>query len=721
MDLHEYAKAEENFRASIDLLLANGASNSTAYINTLIKLGETYYACGNVFGQNKVESQMLEIRSAIRPGSKRFIEYMYGLGLYYSNTARYADAIRYLDEALGFRETLSGMPGIESKILHRQALCYYCSGDIERAIGVETTAVESDDNKTPDYKKALAYFYFKLSDWENLEKRIPECFDDAREPILRQFSQSNASDRSAYWSKAGLFFTEYLPSYAYAHPSDRLVAYAYDAALFSKGVLLAAENKASEITLGSNDPELVKLYDHYLTLKGKKNKTVDEDFEIQALLEVILRNQKEHKNDFRRDFRVKWTDVQERLEDSDIAIEFITIPDDSGYDRYAALSIKKGMNAPKLTKLADFEKLSSIDASSCYTDSEMYDLVWGPLEKDLNGIQNVFFSPAGLFYSTGIEYLPDEFDVPFNAVRNVYRLSSTKELVLSTSNKSQKAVLFGGLDYDADFSKRTSQNLNSSGVSDRGRNIPVESTGLRAASESGGFAYLEGTMEEVGEISLIFLESDIATDVYSGDDGSESVFKSLSGTDVNLLHIATHGFYYANKSTGRCLSLDELFREINLHFTSDDIQIINEDKMLTRSGLILAGANNVIRHKPLPEDAEDGVLYADEISAMNLSKVDLLVMSTCQSGLGDLASSEGIFGLQRGFKLAGVHSIIMSLWKVDDEATRLLMTTMYANMAVGMNKREALTSAQLTLRQSEGGRFDDPKFWAAFVLLDAVN
>ena len=106
---------------------------------------------------------------------------------------------------------------------------------------------------------------------------------------------------------------------------------------------------------------------------------------------------------------------------------------------------------------------------------------------------------------------------------------------------------------------------------------------------------------------------------------------------------------------------------------------------------------------------------------MNLSSVDLLVMSACQSGLGDLASSEGVFGLQRGFKLAGVHSIVMSLWKVDDEATRILMTMMYTNMAAGMSKRESLTNAQFALRLADGGRFDNPQFWAAFVLLDALN
>ena len=105
---------------------------------------------------------------------------------------------------------------------------------------------------------------------------------------------------------------------------------------------------------------------------------------------------------------------------------------------------------------------------------------------------------------------------------------------------------------------------------------------------------------------------------------------------------------------------------------------------------------------------------------MNLSHIDLLVLSACQSGLGDIAASEGVFGLQRGFKLAGVGSIVMSLWKVNDQATTILMTQMYQNLMNGQGCQEALTNAQRALRTYEGGRYDDSRYWAAFVLLDAL-
>ena len=103
---------------------------------------------------------------------------------------------------------------------------------------------------------------------------------------------------------------------------------------------------------------------------------------------------------------------------------------------------------------------------------------------------------------------------------------------------------------------------------------------------------------------------------------------------------------------------------------------------------------------------------------MNLGNVDMVVMSACQSGLGE-TSGEGVFGLQRGFKLAGANTLLMSLWKVDDEATQILMTEFYENYLSGKSKRESLLNAQKVVRESRG--FEHPENWAGFILLDGLN
>ena len=103
---------------------------------------------------------------------------------------------------------------------------------------------------------------------------------------------------------------------------------------------------------------------------------------------------------------------------------------------------------------------------------------------------------------------------------------------------------------------------------------------------------------------------------------------------------------------------------------------------------------------------------------MNLGNVDMVVMSACESGLGE-TSGDGVFGLQRGFKKAGANTILMSLWDVSDEATQILMTNFYKNYLGGMSKQQALREAQKTVRETPG--FSDPEFWAAFILLEALN
>ena len=159
----------------------------------------------------------------------------------------------------------------------------------------------------------------------------------------------------------------------------------------------------------------------------------------------------------------------------------------------------------------------------------------------------------------------------------------------------------------------------------------------------------------------------------------------------------------------------------NVYFLQADTRSSTlEDTGMARSGLLLAGANTSLRGAQLPPDAEDGILTAEEISHLDFRNMDLVVMSACQTGLGDI-SGDGVFGLQRGFKKAGANSLLMSLWKVDDTATRLLMDEFYKNLTAGKNKHDAFMSAQQFLRTTDNGKFSDPRFWAAFILLDAIQ
>lgn len=190
----------------------------------------------------------------------------------------------------------------------------------------------------------------------------------------------------------------------------------------------------------------------------------------------------------------------------------------------------------------------------------------------------------------------------------------------------------------------------------------------------------------------------------------------MSLTTPTLLHIATHGFYFEEDEI-----YDKVMENPNRYkFLSYRLlqKPTVETLAMRGSGLLFSGANVSLGGQKLPNGFEDGILTAEETSLINLESVDLTVLSACETGLGAL-SGDGVFGLQRGFKLAGVNSILMSLWEVDDKATSLLMKEFYKNYLQGKTKIQSLKSAQEYLRVMT--KYSDPVYWAAWIFLDAIH
>lgn len=151
---------------------------------------------------------------------------------------------------------------------------------------------------------------------------------------------------------------------------------------------------------------------------------------------------------------------------------------------------------------------------------------------------------------------------------------------------------------------------------------------------------------------------------------------------------------------------------------SDKIEPVDP---MVRSGLLFAGGNRAWTGKRHIEGIDDGILTAKEISTLNFSSVDLVVLSACQTGLGIVKANEGVYGLQRAFKLAGAETIIMSLWEVDDLATSIMMSAFYEKYLAGYSKSEAFKYAVDSIRYyriDNEQRFDSPYYWAAFIMLD---
>ena len=444
--------------------------------------------------------------------------------------------------------------------------------------------------------------------------------------------------------------------------------------------------------------------------------------------------------DYTANLVIDWKQVRQKLGSGEMAVEFVSFPLRNDSVMYAAYCLRKDMPSPKMVPLFEERQLTSIDKGLYLSSNALYNLIWKPLEDEMEGVTTVYFAPSGELYNLPVENLPVDGSTYNSDLRSYRRLSSTRQLALRRDGvEVARAAVYGGLKYDTDT-------VTLANDSRKYRMAEPVQWSSRAVADSlnlrDGVYELPATKIEAEEIDKALETARIDTKLYTDTIGTEASFKALSGSVVNALHIATHGFYWTEREATQ---LD------GLAFLGTDMPtVVQEDKALTRSGLLFAGANTALKGLPLPDGVEDGVLTAKEIAALDLRSLDLVALSACQTGLGEI-TGDGVFGLQRGFKKAGTNTLLMSLWKVDDTATQLLMTQFYKNLLSGMGKYEALAAAQKYLRELEvevkitpdttnyqklkderDGKQEEvkyktlrkyaaPKYWAAFVLLDGVN
>jgi CHAT domain-containing protein len=207
---------------------------------------------------------------------------------------------------------------------------------------------------------------------------------------------------------------------------------------------------------------------------------------------------------------------------------------------------------------------------------------------------------------------------------------------------------------------------------------------------------LPETKKEIDGIESVLKSQRLAVTPYTGISGTEESFLNMSGHAPQILHVATHGFYYTPDAAQKI-----------------DYLKGNTDAM-TLSGLVMSGGNAAWLGKELPQGVLGGILTAANISRLELSGIQMAVLSACQTGQGKV-TPEGLFGLQRAFNKAGVQTLVMSLWNVSDVVTKDFMIKFYENLTLGdWSKRKAFNNAKTYIRS----KYSDPYYWAGFVMLD---
>ena len=583
------------------------------------------------------------------------------LSQYYFENKQYSNALICAEQGLKI------LSSSDKKILaplkmQLAAICYE-TGNVEKGIQYAKESVSLSEQLGNDDSKIIAqsflsFFYWKNNEIPKAEECLSDLLDHLKNKIGNELVEMTSEQKQRMWSKYDTFFQMYRNVIADSDRNGLFLSKLYDYILFSKGLLL--------------DSEII-------------NNSIHKRFRLN----------------------LSWKDVQKKLNDNDVAIEFFATRGEAGVgNTYHALVIDRKCHSPQMITLfseSTIEKQRRLN-NSYYNDS-FGDLIWEPIISNFRKAENIYFSPDGILHILPIEYYKVNNIGFMYEQYNMYRLSSTKELSKGgNANRLTKAILYGGLDYNSKGNvKQEAGKYNKNSL-------------MRGIIERGGFDPLYNTLLETQEIKEMLVKRRIPTTLFSGASGTEESFKKLSNQGVSMIHLATHGMYISPEH------IATKKQESNFNFLeslTNEKNPVKEDVSLTHSFLVMSGGNKLI-HRDTQKHGEDGILTAQEISKMKLNGLDLVVLSACESAQGDLETG-GVYGLQRGFKKAGAKTIIMSLEKVDDEATHILMVEFYKNLMAGKSKHQSLKDAQQYLRSVENGKYDKPEYWASFIMLDGLD
>lgn len=522
----------------------------------------------------------------------------------------------------------------------------------------------------------------------------------------------SSTEREGLWGSLSALFTMMTP---YALEAKQMqtafTKSSYDALVMSKSFLLESERSMYDVIKRMGTPE--DMHD-YTVLAFMKNqvKVLEKDFKANAdsilgvsrkvtRLENQLANRCKGYSDGTDFMDVDYDAVKHALGQNEVLIDFTDYISQTQGRKYAAYIINKVQGYPLLKALfaeRQIDSLGIVRPDMYYSEDYSEDvlkLLWDPLKENVSEGATIYYVPSQLLFQVSLESLPLPDGSLLGSHYHFVRLSSARELVKMKSNafgcKDDTAVLYGGLQYDVE----TTAMAEESKKYDLSNLLAIRGEIARGDSI---FHDLQGTKEEILKIENILKDNKWQVTPYMGKNGTKESFLDMNGKSPRLLHLATHGFYYTpNKA--------------------EDVDYLKGyTDAMSLSGLVLSGGNAAWLGKQLPKGVLGGILTANDIARLDLSNTDMVVLSACQTGQGK-ATSEGLYGLQRAFKKAGVGTIIMSLWNVDDKVTSEFMIAFYEQLtdkANNWNKRKAFEQTKEIIRK----KHPDPYYWAAFVMLD---
>lgn len=654
------------------------------------------------------------------------------LGVLYVVLNNFVDAELYLKKALETKEKLQDL-NIDIIYANLASVCQK-TNRCEEAEKYQLKSIENEKNKFNETYKTkvlgLALTY-------NCLKKTQKEFESLL--IISNILKKNVFDITSYMSNNEIqqYIQQYFHhriyplSFLRRNPFsfEKLNISCFEEELMFKNLTINNSKFVRNSIRNSKNGELKLNYSRFIENKKKiirENESLiegtndNENFilETERLEKYLVKQSKEY-SESRNALTIKWKSFKGKLNLDEIVIGIVDFtyfnnkktPDSIVYSAFIA---SKDYIYPKFIPLFEEKQLSilldrnknqtvSKQIDKQYLEKAISNLFFKPLEKELEDISTIYLSPSGLGHQIDFSALPLNENQTFGEKYKLHILSSPAEIIdYKTTGLNKKSnlelLLYGGIDYDK------TNNVAKSNSEIAANNETLKD--LQTRSGISEFGYLAGSKKEVEAISLKSMQNGFKTTLLNDRAATEESIKQLDGrTTPFVLHLSTHGFFFPDPER-------ETPSVLNLESEKSKIYKVSDDPMM-RSGLVFSGANKYWGKTTENSTTDDGILTASEISNLDLSACQLVVLSACETGLGQINGSEGVFGLQRAFKMAGVKNIIMSLWKVPDAQTAELFEIFYDECFKSKSIHEAFQNAQTKMKVKYS-----PYYWAGFVLLE---
>jgi len=651
-----------------------------------------------------------------------------------SNNPIYAEALKNialvnsenhkLDEAISHLEASNAIwiDRLGTEINTNSAEIELFLGDVELKKGAYREALDYYKNaikiykkifnkQHPSYVKATAHLgrgYYMLDKFRRAKKYTQEVLENYTAYINEFFPALSEREKARFWSKIREdfeFFNNLSINRASKKKRSRLLGEVYDHTMSTKSLLLSSSIKVRNQILSSNDSSLIANYNTWVDKKELLTKVLAmnqnqqkesglDPKDLEKEIEEIEKELSSQSTIFDQTAHHKesdWRELQKVLDKDEAAIEIIRYRhfDKTFTDSviYAALIVKPKKKRPELVVLpkgnlleSNFLRYYRYCIIYNIDDENSYNYFWKPIHDRLPENTKIYLSTEGVYNQINLEAImhPDgKFIIDHN---NIVLLGNTADLIaedeeIVTGKATSEVALFGNPVFYKDLSEKEFLQYNDRQISQ-----------------------LPGTQNEVAKLDSLLKKQAVAqADIFVNRAATEDKIKTLQ--NPKIFHIATHGFFMPD--------------EENKHESEIANKAVNNP--LLRSGLLLTNAGDLMANGNVYSfNKEPGVLTAYEAMSLNLDNTELVVLSACETGRGENKVGEGVYGLQRSFLVAGAKSIIMSLFKVSDDATQELMVNFYKNwLSEGMEKRAAFREAKRSLMN----KFKDPLFWGAFVMI----